>query len=92
MVASPSVGCFLRLRCKNRTEAKYMKSKDLAILYEQFTYIKIKSCNAKREGNEKGKNNNKRGLISIKSNFARAAHFFVHFFAVVVVRLEPETL
>ena len=34
----------------------------------------------------------KRGLISIKSNFAGAAHFFVHFFAVVVARLEPETL
>jgi len=33
----------------------------------------------------------KRGLISIKSNFARAAHFFVHIFAVVVARLEPET-
>ena len=60
VVGSPSVGCFLRLKSKNRMEAKYMKSKDLAILYEQFTYIKIKSCIAKREGNEKGKNNNKK--------------------------------
>ena len=31
------------------------------------------------------------GIISKKSNFAHAAHFFVHFFAVVFARLQPET-
>ena len=35
------------------------------------------------KGNEKGERTTM-GLISKKSNFARAAHFFVHFFAVVL--------
>ena len=45
------------------------------------------------EGNENGEKNNNRSNYQ-KSNFARAAHFFVHFFAVVLhdynVKL-PET-
>ena len=35
------------------------------------------------EGNENGEKNNNRSNYQ-KSNFARAAHFFVHFFAVVL--------
>ena len=35
------------------------------------------------EGNENGEKNNNRPNYQ-KSNFARAAHFFVHFFAVVL--------
>ena len=45
------------------------------------------------KGNENGEKTTM-GLISKKNNFARAAHFFVHFFAVVLhdhkVKL-PET-
>ena len=48
------------------------------------------------EGNEKGeekKNNNKKtiGLISKKSNFARAAHFFCTFFCRCFAPLKRET-
>ena len=43
----------------------------------------VKSCNANGEGNEKGQKP-KIGLISKKNNFAHAAHFVVHFFAVVL--------
>ena len=46
------------------------------------------------EGNAREWRKTTIGLISKKSNFARAAHFFVHFFAVVLydynVKL-PET-
>ena len=38
----------------------------------------IKSCNAKREGNAGERWKTTIGLISKKSNFARAAHLFVH--------------
>ena len=43
----------------------------------------VKSCNANGEGNENGQKP-KIGLISKKNNFAHAAHFVVHFFAVVL--------
>ena len=46
------------------------------------------------EGNARERWKRTMGLISQKNNFARAAHFFVHFFAVVLhdynVKL-PET-
>ena len=38
----------------------------------------------KSDGDKNGKKINRTGLISKNNNFVRAAHFFVHFFAVVV--------
>ena len=55
--------------------------------YLQFVkkYIYINSCNAKlRRQHRRTVKNNNRSNHEQKSNFARAAHFFVHFFAVVL--------
>ena len=66
------------------------KSEGLVNIYSLLKQ-NIKSCNANQavRATETAKN-----LISKKNNFARAAHFFVHFFAVVLhddnVKL-PET-
>ena len=42
------------------------------------------NAKATRTSKMKQKKKPKNSLISIKNNFARVAHFFVHFFAVVV--------
>ena len=58
----------------------------LFLIYHIYSLFKkyINSCNAKlrRQRRRTVKNNNR--FTQQKSNFARAAHFFVHFFAVVL--------
>ena len=58
----------------------------LFLIYHIYSLFKkyINSCNAKlrRQRRRTVKNNNR--STQQKSNFARAAHFFVHFFAVVL--------
>ena len=67
-------------------------------LYSIYSFFKqnIKSCNAKRRRQRRRtvKNSNRSNSKKNNNNFSRAAHFFVHFFAVVLhdytVKL-PET-
>ena len=77
---------FRKFQISNRLPNRYFRKIDVGcpwLIYLQFT--QTKSIHAKRR-RQRERQKKAIGLISRKKrdNFARAAHFFVHFFAVVL--------